>query len=208
MFGFKRNMDRINFGAKKIRTVKILKRSGTKYIPCKADFIKLDVEKDKEVLQLLKDRWEKSLMGPVYDDLEEYAADLWNNYHIFALTEPQKYRRNTKLDADKILGASLFIEYPGCRDNYISILQTKPKYISHDRVSDYKHIGQEIVRSIQEKFHKKPITVDSKESAVDFYVKQGFKQNKSSKDPYQLIWDPGESSFCRFFIKLFHNFIE
>ena len=197
-------MDSVNFGATKVRTVKILKRTGRKYVPYKADFIKLDVKNDIEVLQLIKERWKNSLMGPVYDDLDDYAQDLWNNYSIFALSEPQKYRRKTKLDADKILGASLFIEYAGCKDNYISILQTKPEYISYDRISNYKHIGQEIVRSIQKKFRRKAIIVDSEEDAVDFYIKQGFVQNKSSNNPYQLIWH-GDNLFTKFF-NFCHNF--
>lgn len=180
-------MDRINFGASKIRTVKILKRASTDYFPYKVHFIKLDMKNDLETLKILKDKWKGSLIGPVYDDLEEYALDSWNNYHIFALTEPQKYRGNAKLDADKILGAALFIENPGCKDNYLSILQTKPEYI-YNRLSYYKHIGQEIVRSIQKKFHNKPIVADSEPSSVDFYVQLGFVRNNKSENPYQYIW--------------------
>ncbi|MBO7672881.1 hypothetical protein J6S88_05675 [bacterium] len=201
-------MDKVNFGATKIGTVKILKLKGEKYVPYRAHFIKLETENDFYVLKAMRDNWGNSLMGPVCDDLEEYGQDLWNDFSIFALSERQRYRKNAKIDPDKILGATLFVEYPGCKDNCISVLQTKPEYISHDRISDYKHIGQGIVRSIQKKFHTKAIIVDSEEDAVDFYIKQGFVQNKASNNPYQLIWEPRKSAFGRFFINLFHNFVK
>lgn len=208
LFGFKRNMDSVNFGATKIRTVRILKRTGAGYAPCKVHFIKLDLEKDIDVLESISKKWKNSLISSVYEEFEDYALDLWNNYSIFALTEPQKYGRKAKLDADKILGAALFLEHTGSKENEISILQTKPEYISHDRISDFKHIGQGIVRSIQKKFHKKSIILDSEENAVDFYIKQGFVQNKASNNPYQLIWNPKKSFLSGFFTNLFHYFIK
>lgn len=177
-----------NFKARYIRTVQIQKQKLSGYNPIKASFIKLNPynTKDIETMNKVAGKWDNYYAELIYEDLKSiHNKSAKEKFDVYALTLQKKNFQ--RLVPDKILGLVKFL-----RENHaynkIDLLSADPTY-SFDpaRQPIYKHIGSEIIKSLQTIFPHKTIEADAVNKAIPFYIKNGFKQVSNSKSNL-MIW--------------------
>ena len=181
-------MDKISFGTRKIGTAKVLKLTDKGYMPYKADIAKFNILKldDWNKVETLKDSWHCQLMDLLYERCMDFDFEL-NKKNVFFISEPQKYGKRAVFEPEKVLGVSLFIQYPLKYFNYLAILQKNPNYITQNRNDLFKHIGQEFLNFFKRNYGKKPIVVDSSAEAAGFYELSGLEYIEGTYSRY--IWN-------------------
>lgn len=181
-------MDKINFGARKLGTVNVLKLTDKGYTPCKVDLGKFNIasKRDWNKIEELKDDWNCKLVDILYERCMNLEFDLARK-NVFFISEPQKYRLKDKFEPQKVLGVALFIQYPLKNHNFLAILQKNPKYLSCHQNGFYKHVGQEFINFFKQKYCKKPILLYSAPEAKGFYERLGFI-NLEGKENFKYIW--------------------
>lgn len=167
----------VTFGAKRIGTVKILKRKGEHYVPYDADLVKLNINRRNDIRNLIsiQDSWNTFLAYRLFDLCTALDLHIFNRKYVILLSEPQKYGRKDNLNPNKILGISLFIERPLNRYNKLEILQTNPKYKFGINNRKFTDIGQCLLNFLKKNFSKKPFKLTSSNDARGFYINNGLK---------------------------------
>ena len=178
MFVLERNMiNSISFGAKKIGTTNVLKLSGNEYLPYSADVVKLNLNRVSDFRKFLqiKDNWNTYIIEKMYQICTSISLHFIKKQNIFIISEPQKYGKNDFFDPAKVLGITLFEQFPLRKYNVLTILQTNPKYKFGTKNSKFKHIGQSLFDFLKNTFNKKAFKLESSDEGRNFYIKNGLK---------------------------------
>ena len=150
--------------------------------------VKLDKTDKRDVMTLAETayNWENVASGyapNIYcDSLKTKNYPNVSNEHYFALTTQKE--NFEKLEADKILGLSLFFEKKA-PNNELAWLQANPSTNHEAGERTYKNIGKALVNFMKGLFTK-PIYVQADKKAIPFYQKLGFTQ--AEKLPEQMIY--------------------
>lgn len=187
MFGFKMNMNNINFKASHINSINILKREGDKYKPFEANFVEFNQENKKDLFTLKETSY---LWGDCYAfDIQEHFKNedfKKEKKHVYGLTTQKENFNFVK--PDNMLGVVELVE----RDNYnkINFLQVSPENQAYQfGRQDYKKVGTAIIDSLKQIYSSKPMKLHSVFSAKNFYKKNGFKNDENSIDKLDFIWN-------------------
>lgn len=187
MFSFKTSMNNINFKATHINSINILKRDGSKYKPCEANFVEFNQENKKDLFTLKET---SDLWGDCYAlDIKEHFKNedfKKENKHVYGLTTQNESYDYIK--PDKVLGVVELIEKDGY--NKINFLQVSPEnQACQFGRPNYKKIGTAIVDSLKQIYSSKPMKLHSVFTAKDFYKKNGFKNEENSTDKLDFVWN-------------------
>lgn len=182
-------MTPINFTGSFVKNVTISKLiADGKMKPENVALVKLDKADPRDTMTLAETacKWENVASGyasNIYcDSLKAKNYPDVNNEHYFALTTQKE--NFEKLEADKILGLSLFFE-KNSPHNELAWLQANPSTNHEAGQRSYKNIGKALVNFMKGLF-KKPIFVQADKKAIPFYQKLGFIQTE--KLPEQMIY--------------------
>ncbi len=183
----------ITFGATLVSNVNIKKldKENSRYINKNASVVELD-EFNKNDITAVSDTayyWLYDLYGSnIAYNLKSKAKypDLYENDKFFALTTQTS--SFDKLNDKKIQGLVELQE----RDNniiYIDFLQVNPDLIYVTEPPKYNHVGQSIIKALQDKYNDKTIILNSTKTALPFYQKLGFKKLSTDKKNNQYYWN-------------------
>lgn len=182
-------MTPINFTGSFVKNVTISKSiADGKMKPENVALVKLDKTDPRDTMTLAETayKWENVASGyasNIYcDSLKAKIYPDVSNEHYFALTTQKE--NFEKLEADKILGLSLFYEKQS-PNNEIAWLQANPSTNHEAGQRTYKNIGKALVNFMKGLF-KKPIFVQTDKKAIPFYQKLGFIQTE--RLPEQMIY--------------------
>lgn len=179
MISFKANI--INY------STLIKKESQNKETPFIASFVELDTlnKDDFKALQTIAKTWEKggSFAFDMYSnfkhDFRSEGAIIPTNFKYFAMLKEDT--PNRILDSDSILGV---ISYRKDENNSFSIeqVQVNPKQIYTNPDRNIRHIGKQMLISIQNLLSSKTLKVFAVDEAAEkFYLSLGFKKKRNSK---------------------------
>ena len=134
----------------------------------------------------------------LYGEKRSYFGDIADNasldYRCKTSFEDKKYyvltcqKRNfEKLDPDSILGAVQVESHE--KYNEINYLQVIPEqnYLNPER--EYKNVGASIVDTILKLYPNKQLMLYSSNSAINFYKKIGFNQDKTDTRYNKMIFN-------------------
>lgn len=174
-------INQLAFKASYIGTAKIQRRenTGEKFTPYTTSFVKLDPysSNDFETVRDVNLKWNygKTFASYIYEhmDLEEH-----NPYYkdFYALTTQNK--DFDKLYSKQILGLAqvrrtrmgIILEY----------LIARPDDNMHSKERNFKRIGTAIIECLKSIYNHKDISVESVDSAVEFYKANGFEVKKGN----------------------------
>ena len=188
-------MDSVNFTANHIKDVNIARRYYNQYKPCKVSLVEFDPTNKKDIDAIYKttDRWDESFTAFTYDDMREVSKNrsLLPDLHVYALTT--QTTNFDKIKPSKMLGVIEIVE-KYTNGNKVEVLQTNPALIKRNdnKKPRFKHIGEQLVSFIKEKFSDKPLYLNPTLSAIPFYEKQGFKR-VPHKEKNNFFWIPSKS---------------
>lgn len=179
MISFKANI--INY------STLIKKDSQSQEAPFIGSFVELDTQNkdDFKALQTIAKTWEKggSFAYDMYSNFKhDFRAEktiIPTNFKYFAMLKENT--PNKILDSDSILGV---ISYKKDDDNYFSIeqVQVDPKQIYTNPERKIRHIGEQMVKSVQKILSSNLIRVFAVDEAAEkFYLTLGFKNLRNSQ---------------------------
>lgn len=184
-------MNDINFRANHIKNVNILKQSATKYKPHKISLVEMDLNSRKDInsIKATSEFWDNSFTVITYEQMNS----IYNKhkspkgFHVYALTTQKTNFK--KIKPSCILGVLEFLEDTSS-GNKIEVLQTNPSYIKSDKniLPKFKHIGQELVNYIINKYPDKDIYLNPSKLSVGFYKKLGFDWDPQYKYQNRLFY--------------------
>lgn len=203
----------INFKARYIGPVSVLKKDENKYTPTEVSFVEFkptDLQ-DLTTLSCIAKSWNRSYAGNIYDNAyQKLCTTYGDDSCYFGVLLPQD--DYMKVDSKNVLGLVQYTpkEYYA---NIINFLQVNPKIMyksgfakamsdimnsvkkiiapndSGVEHSSYKGVGTGILDSLKEMSKDKPIVLVSDKKAVEFYEKNDFT-NIDIIGKYAYIWHP------------------
>ncbi|MCM1003184.1 MAG: hypothetical protein NC408_02455 [Candidatus Gastranaerophilales bacterium] len=169
--------NQISFKAQFIRPATITKYSAVRdYKPMRASFIELKPKTtaDRTALRGAESLWGEgdTFAAGIANDFEDEIFWTNTNKKYYALTL-QKNHLDTPV-ATKILGLAEVLT----GDNRIKLkyLQTDPQHKHNSPNQKFKGIGTAMLDAIKTIFPQADIVLEPAESAVDFYLENGFKR--------------------------------
>ncbi|MBP3925445.1 hypothetical protein J6E39_09445 [bacterium] len=195
-------MNEISFGGLYIKPVTIKKCVNNRYVPYQAAMVKAE-ENDLNVLHEVNRLWNRPLLNIIIAEPQCLNKDK----HIYILT---KQKDNFKhLNPEDILGMADLKEYKGYNINTLEAIQVHPdieklditlysrfkNYIlrklhkNNEAKLDYKEVGTNLVKIIQEKHNDKKIDLCPIHTSPRFYRKLGFRENGIFYS-CQMTWTP------------------
>ena len=179
MISFKANI--INY------STLIKKESQNQETPFIGSFVELDTQNkdDFKALQTVAKTWEKggSFAFDMYSnfkhDFRGEKTIIRSNFKYFAMLKENT--PNRILDSDSILGV---ISYKKDDNSSFSIeqVQVDPKQIYTNPERNIRHIGKQMIKSIQDLLSSSTLKVFAVDEAAEkFYLSLGFKKKRNSK---------------------------
>ncbi len=158
--------------------------------PCALSFVQIDTKNKSDIAALkeLDYMYErKSYFGDISDNASlDYRCNIsFNDKKYYVLTSQK--RDFEKLDSDMILGAVQVEPHENC--NEINYLQVIPEQNYFNPEREYKNLGSSIVNTIMKLFPEKKLMLYSSNSAINFYKKLGFTQDKSETRFNKFFFD-------------------
>lgn len=195
-------MNEISFSGIYKKPVTIKKYTGGQYIPYQASIVKAE-ESDFNVLQKVKELWNRPLLNIILDE----PQCMNKTKHIYVLTKQKDNFKNLK--PEDILAMAAIKEYNFCDLNTLEAIQVHPdiektnvtiysrikNYIlkklhkDNEQKLDYKEVGTNLVKTIQEYHCDKVMDLCPINTASRFYRKLGFQ----SDSPFfycLMTWTP------------------
>ncbi len=169
----------ISFKARYIDKVNVLQLAdgGNTYKDSKVSFVELLPYSltDESTLKKISGNW--SLYGNTYadsmaQDFSCFYADRSYYKQFFALTAQKG--AYAKLNPDEVLGLAQVRQITS-KKCYLDYLQTAPNYAYTSAERIYKMVGASMLDMLKKYYKDMEIGLYSTLSAIDFYVKQGFK---------------------------------
>lgn len=183
----------INFTATHKLTTAIPKYSNNEYKPEIVSVVELDKHNPNDKISLYATAVDWTQKGAefafnIFHETEKPTvfADLCAE-HFYALTTQKDDFEH--LDYNKTLGLMMFGE-SNLDNNEIIWLQGKPGTNKTKRETnrEYKNVGKALIDYVKYEYSDKPIEVQSANSAIEFYKKNGFKP-LSKNSPCTLIYN-------------------
>lgn len=200
----------INFKARYIGPVSVLKKDENKYTPTVASFVEFEPNNFDDLTTLCKvsHSWGRSYAKKIYDNAYKKVFNVQEDpTFYYGLVVPQNSYE--KIDKKDVLG---LVEYAPSEQsgNFITYLQVNPNSInksalkenvskvfntikntltfndSKDSNANYKGVGTGILDAIKSMTKDGPIFLVSDKSAEGFYLKNGFQ--KISDDSNWFVW--------------------
>jgi len=176
-----------SFKANHISTVQIKKVEPlTKtYANCMANFVELVSKQDLAILNTIERHWRTHYASRIAIDAGEYLSQHTNPKHKFYALTLQNDSFDT-LSSNKVLGLAEITDEFDQNIYKLDYLQTKPTHKYQTKIErTYKNIGTRIVDEIKKICFDKPIMLLSENSAIQFYIKNGFV---ATEKPDTLSW--------------------
>ncbi len=158
--------------------------------PCSLSFVQIDTKNKSDIIALkeLDSMWgKKTFFSEISDNAsQDNLYGLNSKYdQYYALTAQTK--DFDKLDSEQILG--LVQVEPDLHCNEIKYLQVLPTQNYSNPEREYKNLGSSIVNTIMKLFPEKKLMLYSSNSAINFYKKLGFTQDKSETRFNKFFFD-------------------
>lgn len=179
----------INFKANFIKPVTIKHGNNKQDV----SFVEIDTNNKKDITTLSNVAYGWGIKTYAYD-IYTNAADTWRKGGMgFYSVNPEHYYAVTKqkdnfedLNFNEILGVVQLNENDD--SNEIKYLQIDPKHCHGSDKRKYSNIGHSIVDSLKSLYPQKKMTLYANYDAIDFYKKEGFKEDESNTRYYEMYY--------------------
>ena len=185
----------INFTGTYLSQAQIKKMDkNNKYVKHDVSFVQIHPTNNNDISTLKKTSkiWEDkpsllSFANMIYEDAKNIHDEEFDTgiHKFYALTNQKN--NFEKLLPNEILGLTEVTHYPKSTKMNIDLLEVHPEYNYLSENSNYKKVVEALINNIKNIFEGKEITVRAISSALDFYIKNGFKQiQKNSLDLHYI----------------------
>lgn len=179
----------VSFGAKLIDNTVIQKyvKNTNAFENKSASIVQLNPrnKNDAKALNKAVEGWGNNLFGgsiaDAFNDMVTTKKGI-DVDKVYAITLQNKGFK--KLNSGEIIGIAEMYSKPTTDTADLFYIQVKPDVMRDNKRKNFKHVGQEFMHSLMNKYKEKKISLFSTSEAEEFYQKLGFEKESNSNQRY------------------------